>query len=47
MFDSYTDLTNGVDIGADETFDNFPAITGKQPSTLAQFARKHADSFRY
>lgn len=23
VFDSYTDLTNGKDIGADETFDNF------------------------
>jgi NAD(P)H dehydrogenase (quinone) len=47
VLDSYTDLSNGVDIGADETFDNFPAITGKQPGTITQFARKHSHSFRY
>ena len=47
VFDSYTDFTNGVDIGADKTFDNFSAITGTQPGTLAQFALKHADRFRY
>jgi NAD(P)H dehydrogenase (quinone) len=47
VFDSYTDLTNGEDIGADETFDNFPMITGRQPGTLADFARRYADRFRY
>ncbi len=47
VFDSYTDLTNGKDIGADETFDNFAAITGREPRTLAEFALKHADQFRY
>jgi NAD(P)H dehydrogenase (quinone) len=47
VFDSYTDLTNGKDIGADEIFDNFAAITGCQPRTLADFARRYADRFRY
>jgi NAD(P)H dehydrogenase (quinone) len=47
VFDSYTDLTNGVDIGADETFDNFSAITGRQPKTIAEFAIKHAARFQY
>ena len=47
VFDSYTDLTNGKDIGADETSDNFHAITGRQPKTIAQFALKHAASFQY
>jgi NAD(P)H dehydrogenase (quinone) len=47
VFDSYTDLTNGKNIGADEVFDNFHAITGRQPKTIAQFARKHAACFRY
>jgi len=47
VFDSYTDLTNGKDIHADEIFDNFNAITGRQPKTIAQFAVKHAASFRY
>ena len=44
---SYTWLTAGKDIGADEVFANFPAITGRQPRTLADFTRKHADAFRY
>jgi uncharacterized protein YbjT (DUF2867 family) len=47
VFDSYTDFTNGVDIGADEIFDNFRSLTGRNPSTIADFARKHADRFRY
>jgi NAD(P)H dehydrogenase (quinone) len=47
VFDSYTDLTNGKDIGADEIFDNFHAITGRQPKTIAQFAMKHAARFQY
>jgi NAD(P)H dehydrogenase (quinone) len=47
VFDSYTDLTNGKDIRADEIFDNFHAITGRQPKTIAQFAIKHAASFQY
>jgi NAD(P)H dehydrogenase (quinone) len=47
VFNSYSDLTNGVDIRADEVFDNFPQITGRSPLTLAEFARRHADHFRY
>jgi hypothetical protein len=40
-------LTNGKDIRADEIFDNFHAITGRQPKTIAQFVMKHAASFQY
>ena len=47
VFDSYSDFTAGKDIGADEVFDNFPAITGKVPRTLADFATTHAAKFRY
>jgi hypothetical protein len=47
VFDSYTDYTAGKVPGADEIFDNFPAITGKKPRTLADFAKKHAARFRY
>ena len=47
VFDSYTDLTNGIDIRSDEVFQNFPSITGRVPRTLADFAREHADHFRY
>jgi NAD(P)H dehydrogenase (quinone) len=43
VFDSYTDLTNGKDIGADKTFDNFPQLTGRAPRNLADFARIYAD----
>ena len=47
VFDSYTDLTNGVDLRSDEVFNNFAQITGGSSLTLADFARRHADSFRY
>lgn len=47
VFDSYTDLTNGVDIKSDETFEGFAELTGRPPRTLADFARKHAELFRY
>jgi NAD(P)H dehydrogenase (quinone) len=47
VFDSYTDLTNGADLRSDEVFENFPQITGGSPLTLADFARRHADRFRY
>jgi NAD(P)H dehydrogenase (quinone) len=47
VFDSYTDLTNGLDEGADETFDNFPALAGRRPRLMADFIREHADRFRY
>jgi NAD(P)H dehydrogenase (quinone) len=47
VFDSYTDLTNGVDLRSDEIFDNFPKITGRSALTIADFARRHANRFRY
>ncbi len=47
VYDSYTDLSHGKDIGADVTFNNFPALTGRAPRTLADFAERHADRFRY
>jgi NAD(P)H dehydrogenase (quinone) len=47
VFDSYTDLSNGKDIGADEIFKNFYAIAGRQPRTIAQFAMKYAARFQY
>lgn len=47
VFDSYTDFTNGKENGADEVFDNFYTITGRQPKMIADFAIKHAARFRY
>jgi NAD(P)H dehydrogenase (quinone) len=47
VFDSYSDLTDGKDIGADQVFDNFTRITGAHHRTIADFASKYADRFRY
>src|ERR1700723_715675 len=47
VFDSYTDFTNGVAEKADEVFDNFPALVGRQPRLLSDFDSDHADQFRY
>jgi uncharacterized protein YbjT (DUF2867 family) len=33
--------------GADDTFDNFPKITGRQPTDWEQFVVKHRSSFDY
>ncbi|MGI4741983.1 MAG: SDR family oxidoreductase [Janthinobacterium lividum] len=33
--------------GADDTFDNFPAITGQEPVRWADFVQKHRASFAY
>ena len=33
--------------GADETFDNFPEITGKQPTKWADFIEKHKAELAY
>jgi NAD(P)H dehydrogenase (quinone) len=47
VFDSYTDFTNGRHERADELFDNFAALVGRQPRLLSDFIRDHADEFRY
>jgi len=38
---------NGAGEKADEVFDNFPALVGRQPRLLPDFVRHHADQFRY
>jgi NAD(P)H dehydrogenase (quinone) len=47
VFDSYAALTNGTAVKPDEIFNNLPSIIGRRPRTLADFARKYADKFRY
>jgi NAD(P)H dehydrogenase (quinone) len=47
VFNSYTDYTAGRIPHSDDVFDNLPAIAGRKPITLAEFAKKHADKFRY
>jgi uncharacterized protein YbjT (DUF2867 family) len=47
VFDSYTDYSAGRIAHSDDVFDNLPAIAGRKPITLAEFAKKHSDKFRY
>jgi len=47
VFDSYTDFTNGVGEKADDVFDNFPGLVGRQPRLLSDFVSHHADQFEY
>jgi NAD(P)H dehydrogenase (quinone) len=47
VFNSFTSLTNGTAVRPDEVFDNLPAIIGRKPRTIADFATKYADNFRY
>lgn len=45
VFDSYSALGAGQRERSDEVFDNFFALVGRQPATLADFIRRHADRF--
>lgn len=47
VYDSYSALASGQRERADEVFDNFPALVGRPPRTLADFVARHADHFRY
>jgi hypothetical protein len=47
LFDAFADLAKGTVAGPDEILDDLPALIGRTPKTLAEFARKHADEFRY
>ncbi len=43
VYDHWKRYAAGTIPGADDTFDNFPAITGKQPTKLVDFIRKHKE----
>jgi NAD(P)H dehydrogenase (quinone) len=47
VHDSFADFTAGRGEKVDETFDNLPTILGRQPRTVADFAKKNAEAFRY
>jgi NAD(P)H dehydrogenase (quinone) len=47
VYRSFADLTNGALRGADEVFDNFTSLTGKKPTMIDDFVRKHIDTFEY
>jgi NAD(P)H dehydrogenase (quinone) len=47
IFDSYASLTAGEERRAGEVVDNYPTITGRNPKTLADFAKTNQKQFRY
>jgi uncharacterized protein YbjT (DUF2867 family) len=47
VYDHWKRYAAGTIPGADDTFDNFPAITGKRPQTLADFITQHKAEFAY
>ena len=47
VYDHWKRYAAGTIPGADDTFDNFPAITGEQPTSLADFISRHRAEFAY
>jgi NAD(P)H dehydrogenase (quinone) len=47
VYDHYKRYAAGTIPGADDTFDNFPEITGKQPTRWEDFIKKHQAAFEY
>lgn len=47
VYDHYKRYAAGTIPGADETFDNFPQITGNEPVTWEAFIKKHKAEFDY
>ncbi|GAA4507166.1 SDR family oxidoreductase [Hymenobacter ginsengisoli] len=47
VYDHYKRYAAHTIPGADDTFDNFPGITGQQPVRWAEFVQKHRTAFAY
>jgi uncharacterized protein YbjT (DUF2867 family) len=47
VYDHWKRYAAGTIPGADDTFDNFPAITGRQPTRLDGFIERHKAEFAY
>lgn len=47
VYEHWKRYAAGTIPGADDTFDNFPAITGKQPTRWAEFIKKHRAELAY
>ena len=47
VYDHWKRYAAGTIPGADDTFDNFPSITGKEPTKLASFIERHKAEFAY
>jgi NAD(P)H dehydrogenase (quinone) len=47
VYDHWKRYAAGTIPGADDTFDNFPSITGRQPAKLSDFILRHKAEFAY
>lgn len=47
VYEHWKLYAEGLIPGADDVFDNFYAITGKQPTTWPKFIGKHKEQFNY
>ena len=47
VYDHYKRYAAGTIPGADDTFDNFPSITGRQPTKLVDFILRHRSELAY
>ncbi len=47
VYDHWKRYAAGTIPGADDTFDNFPRLTGRQPVKLAEFIHKHKAELAY
>jgi uncharacterized protein YbjT (DUF2867 family) len=47
VYQNWIDYEAGAIPGADAVYDNFFELTGRQPKTWAEFAKEHADAFKY
>jgi uncharacterized protein YbjT (DUF2867 family) len=47
VYDHWKRYAAGTIPGADDTFGNFPGITGRQPTKLADFVGRHKEEFAY
>jgi NAD(P)H dehydrogenase (quinone) len=47
VYDHWKRYAAGTIPGAEDTFDNFPAITGRQPTKWADFIEKHKADLTY
>jgi NAD(P)H dehydrogenase (quinone) len=47
VYDHWKRYAAGTIPGADDTFDNFPMITGKQPTKWAEFVQRHKAELAY
>ncbi|QKV55336.1 SDR family oxidoreductase [Comamonas antarctica] len=47
VYDSFKRTASGAIPGVDQTFDNFAAITGRQPVKWEEFVRKHRTALAY